>query len=870
MERIDFLLWNKKMKTINNPTYISLFSSAGIGCHGFKLEGFDCVATNELIARRLDIQRYNNKCKYDSGYICGDITEDHTKAALYAQIDLWKKVEKTSRIDVVIATPPCQGMSVANHKKNSFEIVRNSLVIESIKIIKEINPRFFIFENVPAFMKTSCTDIDGTNKTISEAIEKNLGAEYSYVSRIINFKNYGACSSRQRTVVIGVSKDYADEISPLELYPNIVEEKTLRQVIGNLKPLTEFGEIDENDIYHSFRAYPEYMRAWISDLKEGETAFDNVDDIKKPHQIKDGIMVINRQKNGDKYKRQYWDKVGPCIHTRNDQLASQNTIHPRDDRVFSIRELMMMMTVPHSFKWVEEDLEALNQLLPAKKRAFLKTEEIKIRQSLGEAVPTVIFQSIAKKIATALQYHPINTATINKIVKEYGLADIQKLKNFIVQNEMSLSASTLGKIAELANTSRTDNAAFFTCKTLITEMMKAIPDSNQQTVRILEPSVGVGNFIPLILKKFEGKNIILDVVDIDNHSLELAKLILRNYDVPRNCSINFINDDFLLHDFKEKYDYIIGNPPFYKMKTVDTLLNVYRQQVINRNTTNICSFFLDKALDIGNYVALVFPKFLLNTPEFAKTRDYLSRKAVEYIIDFGEKGFPGVLVETLAIFINNQGRPLKTKVFSVTRGIRLEQTQNYIFDKKLPYWIIYRNSKFDSICKRLDFNVFKVFRDRQITNNLLSADGDIRVLKSRNISDNGKNIIDIDGYDSYISSIKARSLSVFEYLHREDVYLTPNMTYKPRMLKKPKDTLVNGSLAILVPKGQIIPTEKQLEFFSTQEYRDFYQVARNFQTRSLNIDTCSVFFYGLLRENEKNAPITETQEEQEYFLFPDF
>ena len=262
------------MKTNNKPTYISLFSSAGIGCYGFKLEGFDCVATNELITRRLDIQKFNNKCKYESGYICGDITEDATKSALYAQLDLWRKKENVSRIDVVIATPPCQGMSVANHKKSATEIVRNSLVIESIKIIKQINPRFFIFENVPAFMKTICTDIDGTNKTIAEAIENNLGAEYSYISRIINFKNHGACSSRQRTVVIGVSKDYADEVSPLELYPDLVEEKTLRQVIGDLKPLTEFGEIDENDIYHSFRVYPEHMRAWISDIKEGESAFD--------------------------------------------------------------------------------------------------------------------------------------------------------------------------------------------------------------------------------------------------------------------------------------------------------------------------------------------------------------------------------------------------------------------------------------------------------------------------------------------------------------------------------------------------------------------------------------------------------------------
>lgn len=851
------------MAANKKPTYISLFSSAGIGCYGFKLEGFDCVATNELIRRRLDIQRFNNKCKYEGGYICGDISDETTKSSLYAQIDFWKKKENISRIDVVIATPPCQGMSVANHKKSSAEIVRNSLVIESIKIIKQVNPRFFIFENVPAFMKTICTDIDGRNKTIAEAIENNLGAGYSYISRIINFKNYGACSSRQRTVVIGISKDYADEVSPLELYPDLAKERTLRQVIGELKPLTEFGEIDEKDIYHSFRVYPEHMRAWISDIKEGESAFDNADDSKKPHQIIDGKIVINQQKNGDKYKRQYWDKVGPCIHTRNDQLASQNTIHPSDDRVFSIRELMMMMTVPYSFKWVEVDLEALNQLPVAKKRSFLKKEEIKIRQSLGEAVPTAIFQAIAQKIAAVLKNPPINTATINKIVNEYGLADVKTLKSFITTNEMSLSSATLGKIAELANTSRTDNAAFFTSKTLITEMMKSLPDIDQQTVRILEPSVGVGNFIPLILKKFEGKDIILDVVDIDEHSLEIAKLILKNYDIPQNCIINYIADDFLLHDFAERYDYIIGNPPFYKMKSVNTLLNAYRQKAINRDTTNICSFFLDKAISIGNYVALVFPKFLLNTPEFAKTREYLSEKAVESIIDFGEKGFPGVLVETLAIFINNQGRPLKTNVFSFTHGFRLEQTQDYIFDKKLPYWIIYRNSEFDGVCKQLDFNVFKVFRDRQITNKLLTKAGDIRVLKSRNISDDGKNVIDIDGYDSYISYIKARSLSVFEYLQREDVYLTPNMTYRPRVMRKPKGTLVNGSLAILVPKGQIVPTKVQLEYFSTQEYWDFYQVARNYQTRSLNVDACSVFFYGLLRENEKTAPITEKLDEQE-------
>ena len=193
----------------------------------------------------------------------------------------------------------------------------------------------------------------------------------------------------------------------------------------------------------------------------------------------------------------------------------------------------------------------------------------------------------------------------------------------------------------------------------------------------------------------------------------------------------------------------------------------------------------------------------------------------------------------------------------------MSQSQKYIFDDKLPYWIIYRDMKFDSVCKKLDFNVFKVFRDRQITNSQLSDSGDIRVLKSRNISDDGKEVINLSDYDSYIDYDALKELAVFEYLDRDDVYLTPNMTYKPRMMQKPKHCVVNGSLAILIPKNDTVPTEKQMEFFSTKEYREFYQIARNYQTRSLNVDACSVFFYGLLRDKNKKSPIIEKFNEQD-------
>lgn len=829
-------------------SYVSLFSSAGVGCYGFKMEGFECVATNELIERRLNVQKANSKCKYESGYICGDVTTEATKKLLYSEINLWKKQEGLKRVDVVIATPPCQGMSVANHKKNDKEIVRNSLVVESIKIIKEIHPRFFVFENVPAFMKTICTDIDGIDKPISDAISNNLGKEYSYISRTINFKNYGACSSRTRTVVIGVSKDYANEVSPYELYPDIVPERTLREVIGDMKPLNDFGEIDKDDIYHFFRKYPEHMRSWISDLHEGQSAFENEEDEKKPHQIINGKLVINQQKNGDKYRRNIWDKVGPCVHTRNDQLASQNTIHPSDDRVFSIRELMRMMTIPDTFKWSTEDINILNSLSIEEKRKYLKKEEIKIRQSLGEAVPTVIFKGIASNIRRVLEHTPISKSAINRIVNRNDFEDVNNLISFIDENPLNLSLAALSRIAELSNSRRTDNGAFYTNKELITEMLKRLPDTDKSHISILEPSAGVGNFIPLIIKRFEGKQIDIDIVDIDGNSTKICTTLLKKYGVPQNVNINYIVDDFLTHDFDKTYDYVIGNPPFFKIKSTEKKLKQYQSYAKNKETTNVCSFFLDKVVDIADYIAIVLPKFLLNTPEFAVSREYLSKRRIDCIIDFGEKGFPGVLIETIALFVNNLSKPQNTKIVCITHNLELEQKQKYIFDDNLPYWIIYRNSLFDSVCEKLEFDRFNVFRDRQITNKHLKEAGDIRVIKSRNISDDGKEIKDIAGYDSYIDRYQASTLSVYTFIDRDDVYLTPNMTYNPRVMKKPKGVLVNGSVAVLIPKDNTILTEKQRLYFSSDEYREFYRIARNYQTRSLNIDSCSVFFFGILKE----------------------
>lgn len=381
--------------------YISLFSGGGVGCFGFKQEGFDGIATSELLERRLNVQKVNNKLKYDEGYILGDITQNEVKKHLFNAINLFKEKENVDDVDVIMFTPPCQGMSVANHKKNDGTLYKNSLVVEALEIVKKVKPKFFIAENVRAFMNTKCVD-HNFEKKIKEAFKDWLSEDYIYEDKIINFKDYGANSSRTRTLVIGVRKDLKNKVYPLDLFPSKEKEKSLREVIKHLPKLDKMGEIYSKDIYHNFKPYREDMRSWIMDIKEGESAFDNKNKLKRPHRIINGEIVFNVNKNGSKYTRQYWDKVAPCIHTRNDILASQNTIHPDDDRVFSIRELMLMMNIPNNFKWVEEDEKYLNNVSFEDKEKFLKNNEINIRQCIGESVPTIIIQKIAKNIKEVL------------------------------------------------------------------------------------------------------------------------------------------------------------------------------------------------------------------------------------------------------------------------------------------------------------------------------------------------------------------------------------------------------------------------------------------------------------------------------------
>jgi DNA (cytosine-5)-methyltransferase 1 len=484
------------------------------------------------------------------------------------------------------------------------------------------------------------------------------------------------------------------------------------------------------------------------------------------------------------------------------------------------------------------------------KKKLLKKEEINIRQSLGEAVPTVIFGSIAKKVRGKLLSAERSHNQIKKFILENELDVQDNLKAFLKANLEDFTYPELAKIAELANAERLKHAAYYTRQDICFTIIKDLPDASKyESLFILEPSVGAGNFLPLLIEKYKTvKNVEIDVVDIDENAIKTLKILLKKLKVPKNIRINLINSDFLLcgetnlFNQSKRYDIVIGNPPFGDISENKNLLNIYKENKYNPDTNNLFSFFLEKAIQLGDTVGLIIPKSFLSAPEFNKTRELVSSFAIEKITDYGEKGFKGVKIETISLIVNTKQKGSRTLVESYIKNEIGYKDQSYICSKDFPYWLVYRNDFFDSVAKNLRFNIFTSYRDRQITKKITKSKGKFRVLKSRNIGLN--QIVNIPSYDSYIDSMEG--LSISKFINTENSILVPNLTYAPRATFLPGNTVVDGSVAILTPKtGDVKISEDDLAYFATEEFTEFYKVARNHGTRSLNIDKNSVFFFGV-------------------------
>ena len=145
--------------------FMSLFSGAGIGDYGFQLAGGVCLAACEIDPNRRAVHKRN----VDSP-VWGDIRKDADSL-----IDFCRK----SVVDLLVATPPCQGFSTANAKRGKRDChsssrldQRNNLFFEALNVANALKPKVILFENVPNFLE----------KSVIEPVAGNIGKIREFIS----------------------------------------------------------------------------------------------------------------------------------------------------------------------------------------------------------------------------------------------------------------------------------------------------------------------------------------------------------------------------------------------------------------------------------------------------------------------------------------------------------------------------------------------------------------------------------------------------------------------------------------------------------------------------------------------------------------
>lgn len=344
---------------------LSLFSNVGIGEKFLFKNNIEIKIANEIIQKRCDIYKYLNP---NTEMIKGDIRD----------VKVFNSIIKKSiaeNCDFIIATPPCQGMSVAGKRLKNDD--RNELIKYVTESIKLINPKYAIIENVPTLEKTSI-NINSKNINIIDFIKKEL-KNYKINYKVLNCSDYGIPQNRKRIFILISRKDVKEWRFNLKKENKI----NLKDVIYNL-PSLESGESSEIK-YHYAITHNENHILWMKHTPSGKTAFDN----------KEYYPNINGRKikaYRSSYRRMNWNKPAPTITTNSHFISSQNKVHPgrikedgtySDARCLTPLELILLTGLDKNWKvpeWVTDKL---------------------LREIIGESVPPKIIYELTKELLNA-------------------------------------------------------------------------------------------------------------------------------------------------------------------------------------------------------------------------------------------------------------------------------------------------------------------------------------------------------------------------------------------------------------------------------------------------------------------------------------
>lgn len=312
---------------------LSLFANVGFGEFYFRDHGFNVVVANELLQDRVDF--YKKLHPDTSNVICGDICDANIRDSIV------EACSACGPIDMVIATPPCQGMSVANALKSPDDI-RNTLIVYAMDIFKRVEAKYMLIENVPGMINTYIT-YNGEAVRIIDFINSKLPNNYKCNAKVLNGKYFGTAQSRSRSICL-ISENGEWE------HPDVEDDVlTLKDVIGDKSdfPSLESSQISNIPWHFAPKHNPNHIK-WMSCTPEGATAFDNPKDFPS----KDGRRIKGFK---TAYKRMSWSEPAPTVTMMNGSISSQNNVHPgrklsnglqSDSRVLSIREVLAVCGLP--------------------------------------------------------------------------------------------------------------------------------------------------------------------------------------------------------------------------------------------------------------------------------------------------------------------------------------------------------------------------------------------------------------------------------------------------------------------------------------------------------------------------------------------
>jgi DNA (cytosine-5)-methyltransferase 1 len=244
---------------MSRPIAIDLFAGAGGLSLGFEQAGFDIAAAVEVDPIHCAIHEFNfPHCAVIPKSVVGLTGPEIRMAAGIGN----------RPVDCVFGGPPCQGFSLIGHR--ALDDPRNSLVLEFVRVVSELDARTFAFENVKGLTV-------GRHKLFLEELViafEDAGYDVRLPWNVLDASSYGVPQHRQRLFLLGAKKgsgvpryprartNPADE---RRQHPGLDAGPTARDALGDLPDADQFARLIDGDSvetteFHPPSAYAAEMR----------------------------------------------------------------------------------------------------------------------------------------------------------------------------------------------------------------------------------------------------------------------------------------------------------------------------------------------------------------------------------------------------------------------------------------------------------------------------------------------------------------------------------------------------------------------------------------------------------------------------------